>query len=199
MGDFPRLNQGQIAGAAANIHVQDSLARVLRPGHSTGTPGGQDALQIRTCCGYHKVSRQIGQGMEYRSGVFLAAGFAGDDNSTCVHRFPGDARFTVFFLHDTPQRRAVHVAFIQQGCKVDRASVEDFSVGDRHFRNGKGRGTIFHRQFREDHLGGGGTHVQSDAAKYLRHGRSPLPGCGAPGNPPGAWGWIYSRDQKGQR
>ena len=191
--DFPVADQGEIAGSAADVHVQHRFSCPLGVVHCPRALGGQYAFQIGASGGHHELPGKIRQSVQHRPGVFLAAGLARDDDGAGVHAFPADARLPVFLRHQLPQRPGVHVALVQQGRKIHRTAVADVPPGDLHLRHRKARRFVFHRQLREDHLGGSGSHVQPHASQNIRHGRSPLPESAAPENPPLPWGSSCSR------
>ena len=133
--DFPVADQRQIAGAAADVHVQHRFSRLLGKVHRPRALGGQDAFQVGACRRHHELPGKIRQSVQHRPGVFLPAGLPRDDDGAGVHAFPADARLPVFLRHQLPQCPGVHVAFIQQGRKIHRTAVADVPPGDLHFRH----------------------------------------------------------------
>ena len=143
--------------------MQNGFAGFPAALYGTGPPGGQDAFQVRPGGGHHKVPGQVREGPGHLGGVFLPAGFPGDNHGPGIHLFPGDARPGVFGEHQLPQLFAVDAVLGQKGGKVDRAFIEHGSAGNHQVRHGEFRGPVFDLQPGDDHLGGGGAHVQPHA------------------------------------
>ena len=150
---FSFFNQAQVAGSSADVHVHHGLSRFpgkfLRPSAFCS----QDTFQVRPCRCHHKIPGQIRQSIQNRPGIFLPAGFPGDDNGAGIHRIPGDSRFLVLQFHDFPDFLPVHMTFIQQGSKIHRAAVANVPLSDFHSGYGKCRSLVFHCQFRHNQLG----------------------------------------------
>ena len=193
--DFPLLNQRQIAGAAADIHVQHRFSRLFRQFQCARAFRRQHALQIRPCRGYHKLPGKIRQGFQRGLGVFLPGGLPGDDDRAGVHALSLNAGGSVFRRNDLPQPGSIHPALVQKRREIDRTAVKDLPPGNLHLRHRKGTRPVFHCQLRQNHLGGGGTDVQSHAPQPFRHGRSPPPESAGSESPPPSWDLSCSRDR----
>ena len=132
---MPVLDQRQIGGSAADVHVQDGFACPGRKIHCPRPLGGKDTLQIRPCRCHHKIPRVGGQCLQYRACILLAGGFPRDDDGTGIHILFINARGGIFPVHDPLQRLRVHQFPMKQGRKMDRAFIEDFPIADLQFRH----------------------------------------------------------------
>ena len=121
--NLPLLNQGKVAGSAADVHVEHGFAGAPAVVRCSGSLGCQDAFQIRPRRRHHKMPRQIGKRLHHRSGIFRAAAFTGDNHRAGVHHPAGDARLFILLLHQAAQRSGIHAVAFQQGRKVHRALV----------------------------------------------------------------------------
>ena len=136
----------QIAGAAANIHIDRGHAVHFAVNIRTSAAPSDDAFQIWSGCRYYEVPRQTAQRLEYLRGIFLAGGLTGDDHCSRIHLCGRDAGMLVFLLDDLSELRPIQLRLTDQRRKMDGAAVDDLLVRDHDARHAEARRLIGHRQ-----------------------------------------------------
>ena len=120
-------------------------------------------LQVRTGGCHHEITGKAGKMVKHFPGILFPGGLTGDDHRAGVHLTLGDAGSFVLHLHPAGNPLPVHQFSRKERGKGHGTLVQEFSVPNDHFRNGKGVAPVFHQQLRNDQLGGGRSHIQTDA------------------------------------
>ena len=178
--DTSILNQGPIAGAAANIEVEHRFPCSLGVVHCSGPLGGQDTLQIRPCRSNHEFPGEVRKSVQHRPGIFLPGSLPCDNDGPGVDIRATDACLFIFGGYDIPDRRPIHMGIIQQGRKLDGAFIENLPVRDLHFGNGKAGSPVVDVKLRDNQLGSRRPYIQAHRPQPLRHGPSPPPAPAGP-------------------
>ena len=111
------LHQSQIAGAAADVHVEHRFAGLGGEPFGACAFGCQDAFQIRPSgCDYEFPGKFL-QAVQNGPGVFLPCGLAGDDDGPSGYQLGLNSRQTVFLRHDLPNACRIQPCGRQKGVK----------------------------------------------------------------------------------
>lgn len=140
LGDMPGFHQGQIAGSAADVHVENRFAGLCRKSLRTCAFGGQDTLQVRAGGGHHKLPGKFLQAIQHCPGIFLPGSFPGDDDGAGGYPLGLDPRQPVFLCHNLPDACCIQLSGRPQRGEVNGAPVQDLPVSDGEIGNRIGIG-----------------------------------------------------------
>ena len=121
--DLTALDDGDLAGAAADIDVHDREIAALVIGHvdRAGTVGRQDGFEIMPRRGADKFPRFRGKQRGDRFGVFLFHRFAGDDDRAGVDVFGRQIGFAIGFVNKIAELVGIDRRLVDVGRQEESA------------------------------------------------------------------------------
>ena len=185
LGDMPGFHQGQIAGSAADVHVENRFAGLCRKSLRTCAFGGQDTLQVRAGGGHHKLPGKFLQAIQHCPGIFLPGSFPGDDDGAGGYPLGLDPPPAGIPLPQSAGCLPHPTQWQTARGEVNGAPVQDLPVSDGEIGNRIGIGPVFHCQAGENQLCGGSSHINTHRVQGLTHGLQP-----PSKSPPEAHGWA---------